>query len=447
MGVESDWQSTTIGNLFKSNDGKIKTGPFGTVLKAKEYSNEGVPLISVGEIQCGSLKIHNSTPRVPSEVINRLPEYVLKEGDIVFGRKGAVDRSAYVRKEQAGWFLGSDGILLRPPTTCDSRFLAYLFQSPITKAWINQHATGTTMMSLNQGILERVPIQLPPLPEQHAIAHILGTLDDKIELNRRMNETLEAMAQAIFKSWFVDFDPVRAKMEGRPTGLPKEIEDLFPDSFEDSELGEIPRGWKVVRVGEVFDFNPSEKIQKGMEIPYLDMASIPSQGSWPDPPIIRPFSSGSKFRNGDTLFARITPCLENGKTAFIQILQEEDIAWGSTEFIVIRPRDPFPKEFGYLLARDSAFRDHAIQSMSGTSGRQRVQVNSLSTFKIIEPDSRILKFFGTLIHKWFQTIKLNSEQISALAQTRELLLPRLLSGEIRVQKPEIFLESFSFSKA
>jgi len=157
------WMTTTIGALIGNDGGNIKTGPFGTILKAKEYSKLGVPLISVGEIGYGSLNIHDSTPRVPHQVIERLPEYLLEAGDIVFGRKGAVDRSAIVKCEQAGWFLGSDGIRLRLPNTCDSGFIAYQMQSTETRSWIIQHATGTTMASLNQAIIGRIPILLPPL--------------------------------------------------------------------------------------------------------------------------------------------------------------------------------------------------------------------------------------------------------------------------------------------
>ena len=109
------------------------------------------------------------------------------------------------------------------------------------------------MPNLNESIIRSFPLSIPSLPEQRAIAHILGILDDKIELNRRMNETLEAMAMALFKSWFVDFDPVRAKVAGRDTGLPKHIADLFPDSFEDSELGEVPKGWRVGRFGDTVE--------------------------------------------------------------------------------------------------------------------------------------------------------------------------------------------------
>jgi type I restriction enzyme S subunit len=131
--------------------------------------------------------------------------------------------------------------------------MLYQFRTPEQQAYIDMNAIQVGVPHTNLGILRETPCQVPPLLEQQAIAHILGTLDDKIELNRKTNETLEAMASALFKSWFVDFDPVRAKAEGRPTGLPDEISDLFPDSFEDSELGEIPAGWRVAPVGDVVD--------------------------------------------------------------------------------------------------------------------------------------------------------------------------------------------------
>ena len=182
-----DWEIGTIGSLIARDGGSIKTGPFGTVLKAAEYSRDGVPLISVGEIGYGFIQVHTSTPRAPAEVVARLPEYVLRSGDIVFARKGSIDRSAIVTREQDGWFLGSDGIRLRLPSSCEPRFIAYHFQNPRTRSWLEQHSTGSTMPSLNQGTIERVPVELPSRSEQKAIAAILGALDDKIELNRRTN--------------------------------------------------------------------------------------------------------------------------------------------------------------------------------------------------------------------------------------------------------------------
>jgi type I restriction enzyme, S subunit len=130
-------------------------------------------------------------------------------------------------------------------------YAGYYFRSPDFRQAVTAMSSMSTRASLNNEMLTRLSITLPSLEEQTAIGHILGTLDDKIELNRRMNETLEAMARALFKSWFVDFDPVRAKAEGRDPGLPQPLADLFPDSFEDSELGEIPRGWVAGKLGDL----------------------------------------------------------------------------------------------------------------------------------------------------------------------------------------------------
>lgn len=188
----------TLGHLIEQEGGSIKTGPFGTTLKADEYSETGVPIISVGEVGHGSLSLRGDTPRAPVEVTKRLPEYLLETGDIVFGRKGAVDRSAWVKESENGWFLGSDGIRVRLPSSVDSRFVAYQFQSDATKTWLLQHASGSTMLSLNQKILARVPLVLPTLPEQHAIAEVLGALDDKIAANTKLAGTASALAGLLY---------------------------------------------------------------------------------------------------------------------------------------------------------------------------------------------------------------------------------------------------------
>src|SRR5258708_39986942 len=144
---------------------------------------------------------------------------------------------------------------------------------------------------------------------------------------------------------------------------------LFTDSFQDSPLGEIRKGWGVMPLPDAIDVNPNRRLSKGEAVPYVDMQNMPVQGhrvlGW----IKRPFGSGAKFMNGDSLVARITPCLENGKTAFVDFLQDGDIGWGSTEYIVLHPKPPLPAYFGYCLARSDEFRNHAIQNMTGTSGR------------------------------------------------------------------------------
>jgi type I restriction enzyme S subunit len=281
--------------------------------------------------------------------------------------------------------------------------------------------------------LDHLNVPLPPLPEQRAIAHILGTLDDKIELNRRMSETLEGMARALFKSWFVDFDPVRAKAEGRDPGLPQSLADLFPARLVDSELGEIPEGWEVKRLPEVIDVNPIRPLQKGTEAPYLDMANMPTRGHSPDSIVSRPFGSGMRFMNGDTLMARITPCLENGKTAFVDFLQDGQVGWGSTEYIVLRPRLPLPLEFGYCLARSDGFRHFAIQSMTGSSGRQRVPAESLNHFLLPRPTEPVARTFGSLVALMFVRASAAAAESRTLAALRDALLPKLISGELRAR--------------
>lgn len=329
----------------------------------------------------------------------------------------------------------------------DPRFLFYSFLGSDLQAQIHAHGgSGSTVDHIRVPDCSEFEISLPPLEEQRAIAHILGTLDDKIELNRRANETLEAMARALFKAWFVDFEPVRAKLEGRwqrgqsLPGLPAHLYDLFPDRLVESELGEIPEGWEYTRASQLIEFNPSEPLRKGTEAPYIEMAALPTSGSWPEPPVSRPFGSGMRFRNGDTLLARITPCLENGKTAFVQCLPDDAVGWGSTEYIVMRSKASVPPEFGYLLARDAAFREQAIRSMTGTSGRQRVQADSVAAFKIAAPSNEaVWDAFSRVVSPAFKSIKANAEAIATLAQLRDTLLPKLISGELRVADAETFL--------
>ena len=326
---------------------------------------------------------------------------------------------------------------------------------------LERHASGSTFKELSGSALKQIRIRLPrDKNEQRAIARILGTLDDKIELNRRMNETLEAMAQALFRSWFVDFDPVivNAIKAGNPIpekfakraahyrdnpdalGLPEDILNLFPDRFVDSELGPIPEGWEVKALGEFMDVNPSRPLAKGTIAPYIDMANMPTRGHIPLAIRERAFTSGAKFINGDTLLARITPCLENGKTAFVDFLEEHQVGWGSTEFIVLRPKQPFPPIFGYMISRDPTFREYAIQSMTGSSGRQRVQISAIKNYLLPCPTEKIARAFGHQAQPLFKTVKVKSDESRTLAALRDTLLPKLISGELRVPDVEKILE-------
>jgi type I restriction enzyme, S subunit len=351
---------------------------------------------------------------------------------VVVGRKGAY-RGIHYSAEPC--YVIDTAFYLEPRIEFDMRWAYY----ELLTHDINDMDSGSAIPSTSRESFYQLSVRVPPLREQRAIAHILGTLDDKIELNRRMNETLEAMARAIFKSWFVDFDPVRAKAEGRDPGLPKPLADLFPDRLEDSELGEIPVGWTVVALPELIDINPPRSLRKGEVAPYLDMANMPTRVHSPDAVIDRPFSSGMRFVTGDTLVARITPCLENGKTAYIDFLKDGQVGWGSTEYIVLRPKAPFPPEFAYCLARSQQFREFAIQSMTGSSGRQRVPVASLSHFLIASPPGQIAELFGQFIKPLFTRASAAVEQGRTLATLRDTLESKLISGALRLKDTKRFV--------
>ena len=322
--------------------------------------------------------------------------------------------------------------IIRPDSTkLDPGYLRYHLASPETQALLLSWAgSGGTRNALTKGMIESLELPIPPLHQQRAIAHILGTLDDKIELNRRMNETLEEMARAIFKDWFVDFGPTRAKMEGRERYLPAEVWELFPDRLVGSEVGEVPEGWGVKRLDEIIELNPREPMKKGTTAPYLNMAALPTSGPNPNDPVMRDFTSGTRFRNNDALLARITPCLENGKTAFIQSLPDHAVGWGSTEFIVMRAIPPVPPLYTYMLARNPSFRQYAIHSMTGTSGRQRARTETLASYAVVCPTTRIWDNFASATEPMFAMINANGLRDRTLASLRDALLPKLVSGEI-----------------
>ena len=213
--IPTHWQYLPLGDVCKLGGGNIQTGPFGSQLHASDYVSVGIPSVMPQNIGDNRI-IESEIMRITPQDAKRLSRYLLQPGDIVYSRRGDVERRALVRDHENGWLCGTGCLRVRLGSGyTDPLYTSYYFGHPQVRAWIVGHAVGATMPNLNTSILSALPFVLPPLETQRAIAHILGTLDDKIENNRRTNQTLEDMAKAIFKSWFVDFDPVRAKAEGR----------------------------------------------------------------------------------------------------------------------------------------------------------------------------------------------------------------------------------------
>ena len=430
---------TKIGSGATPRGGKevyLENGPCSLIRSQNVYSNRfshhGLAFIT--EQQAAEL---NNVEVFPDDVLLNIT------GD-------SVARACQVAADVLPARVNQHVAIIRPDESkLSARFLRYFLVCPRTQATLLSWAgSGGTRNALTKGMIESIDVYAPAdVTEQRATAHILGTLDDKIELNRRMNETLEAMARALFNSWFVDFDPVRAKATlrgGREWSVERarahldrmdpEMAALFPDRFVDSELGEIPEGWGARELPELIEVNPRRSLRQGELAPYLDMANMPTKGHVPRAVIDRHFNSGMRFTNGDTLLARITPCLENGKTAYVDFLRDGEIGWGSTEYIVMQPKPPLPSEFAYCLARSDRFREFAIQNMTGTSGRQRVPAKALSQFMLPSPLEPIAESFGRTIQPLLGRASKAIQESRALAVLRDALLSKLISGELRMTR-------------
>jgi len=317
----------------------------------------------------------------------------------------------------------------------DPRFVAYLLRGMNFEAYSDK----SSVPGLNRNHLHAELVMLPlDVEQQRAIASFLGLLDENIDLNRRIGRALEATARAIFKAWFIDFEPVKAKALGAKSfkGMPQDIFDRLPDRFIETEAEPIPKGWEIVSLDQLFELNPRRTLKKGEVAPYLGMSNVATRGHVPDAWEERAYGSGMRFKNGDTLLARITPCLENGKTAFVDFLEPEEIGWGSTEYIVLRPRPPLPPIYAYCLARSRTFREFAIANMTGTSGRQRVSASALSHFKTVRPAKEIAVAFGKFVELFFSLVASHQAESRVLGSTRDTLLPKLISGEIEIPLEE-----------
>jgi len=426
--LAGEWRKTTLGEVTDFLSG-------GTPSTSRlDYWGGSVPWVSAKDMK--RFRLDDTEDHVTDDGVANGTKLVPAGTVLLLARGMTLLNNLPICIANRSMTFNQDVKALRPKAGIRNDFLPYLLLGNKGRLLglvdLAGHGTGR----LNTDELRALDVVLPPEPEQRAIAHILGALDDKIELNRRMNETLEAIARALFKSWFVNFDPVRAKAEGRDPGLPRHIADLFPDRLVESELGEIPEGWRVEPLLELIEVNPTRALRKGELAPYLDMANMPTRGHTPNAVIERPFGSGMRFMNGDTLAARITPCLENGKTAYVDFLEAGQVGWGSTEYIVLRPKSPLPPEFAYCLARSDGFRDFAIQSMTGTSGRQRVPAESLSHHLIASPSKEVAQRFGALVAPLFARARKASVESRTLAALRDALLPKLISGELRVKDAE-----------
>lgn len=412
-------------------DNRGKTCPVG---------DTGLPLIATNCIKQHSLyPVFEKVRYVSDETYNNWFRGHPQPGDMIFVCKGSPGRVNWV-PDPVNFCIAQDMVAIRADTTkVYPKYLFALLRSQTSQQKILNMHVGSLIPHFKKGDFGNLYFELPEdLEYQKKVGDAYFDFCLKIESNTQTNQTLEQMAQAIFKSWFVDFDPVKAKMNGeQPEGMDAVTASLFPEKLVESELGLIPEGWEVGDLSDLMDFNPKRTLKKGTIAPYLDMKNMPTSGHLALDIYDREMGSGTKFKNGDSLLARITPCLENGKTAYVDFLEDEQVGWGSTEYIVMRSKSDSYKYFSYYMARFEPFRKFAIQSMTGTSGRQRAQAQTVQTMPFAIPPISILEKFDEFVAPNMQMIKSHGSENRTLAALRDTLLPKLLSGEIDLAETTI----------
>lgn len=389
--MSDSWARGTLGDLVVDDLG-IKSGPFGTVLSASEYGKDGVPVISVGEVGYGEFRLRSETPRVSEDVTSRLPEYLLREGDIVFGRKGAVDRSAWVSSDQDGWFLGSDGLRVRTHSGANSRFVAFQLRGAAARDWLLQHAGGSTLLSLNQGTLARVPVVIPPLAEQQAIAEVLGALDDKIAANI----TVAAVAD----------DLVRAEYEA-----------LGPKCVHVSDVAVSPRE----------GVDPSSADPRAL---YVGLEHLGRRHMWlTDGGHAAEVSSAkSRFEPDDILFGKLRPY-------FHKVVSAPRGGICSTDILVVRARDAQFSSVLLAALTSDAVVEKVVAASEGTR-MPRTSWKDLSSVEIRWPEPASAGRLAERLDSIRDATDAALAENLTLAATRDALLPQLMSGKLRVRDAE-----------
>ena len=391
----------------------------------------GVPYIAIPQIKNGRIDITDARRITQEHFMEWTRKAAPQPYDVVLSRRCNPGETAFV-PPGLDFALGQNLVLLRADgTKIYPPFLRWLVRGTDWWEQIGKFINvGAVFDSLKCADIPRFRLLIPPLSEQRVISHILGALDDKIELNQRINETLEAIARAIFKSWFLDFDPVRAKSEGRqPFGMNTATASLFPDSFEDSALGKIPKGWKAARLEEIAE-NPRRGVHPKKapdETPYIGLEHMPRKSivlaSWGHSGEVA--SNKFEFRQGEILFGKLRPYFHK-----VGVAPLDGVC--STDILVITARSE--EWYGILLGHASSEEFVAYTDAASTGTKMpRTNWQDMARYEIALPDSRLASTFSSVARDLVERIRQNILEFHILSAIRDALLPKLISGEIRVR--------------
>ena len=426
----------SVGEIAAPIKNALVGGPFGSDLGTADYVPSGVPVIRGQNLSNGKF-VGGEFVFVTEEKADKLKSNLARPGDLVFTQRGnAVLHGGQVAivpdKPFERYLVSQSQMKLTPDQTkVESRFLYFVFTSADYRHYLRSNAVVTGVPHINLGLLREYALSLPPLAEQKAIAAVLGALDDKIELNRRMNATLEAMARALFQSWFVDFDPVRAKLDGRsPAALDAATAALFPDHLEESPLGHIPKGWKCGTIGEL-GVRILDKVGKQSEWasePLIDLSRMPQRSvaldEWGLGAELT--TSVTLFLPKDILFGAIRPYFHKVGIAPVHGVTNVSV-------FVIRAKQAIDGAFLAVLCSLDSTVEFATRVSKGTK-MPVVGWPDFANYPIIVPPLELRSAFGDVVAPLYDRIIANIHQSRTLATLRDTLLPKLLSGELSVKQ-------------
>jgi type I restriction enzyme S subunit len=454
--MAGEWIETQLQEIAAESDRAFAMGPFGSNIKAENYRASGVPVIrgtNIGE--CGDARFtpHNFV-FLTEDKANELASSVTIPNDIVFVAQGTVGKVGIIPADTPyERFILSQNLMKVTvnPEVADPLFVFYFFRSSFGQHEIMSRVnpTGVPCISKPLTSLRQFGVRLPSdVHEQRAIAHILGTLDDKIELNRRMNESLEAMARTLFKSWFVDFDPVCAKAEVRDTGLPKPLADLFPNSFEESELGEIPTGWRSGRVSDLagflggYAFKSKDWITQG--VPVIKIGSVKpgivdlKAVSYVSEEIAQE-AKRYRLSCGDLLIG-MTGYV--GEVGMVPLTDNPPLLNQRVGKFILEEAGTPALAYLYCLTRRSDFKA-AVETKSHGTAQANISSEGILSISIVLPPKVLRDEFNRRGQAILDRILSNHAESRILATLRDTLLPKLISGDLRIEDAERFIGGHS----
>jgi len=432
-----DWDVVSLAAIKAKKKFAIVDGPFGTQLHSNEYVDFGVPVVRVNNLSFDGRFLTDDLAYISEDKFNELNRSAIYPGDIVIAKTGAtIGKLAIFPDTYSHGLVASSCLKLTvDKEKADIRYVFYFLMSTKGQVQVKNLAYGSTRDTINLTPFSEIKLPLPPLPEQRAIAHILGTLDDKIELNRRMNQTLEAMAQALFKSWFVDFEPFRNQ------------------SMQDSPLGEIPMGWRVVSIKDIAErvgmgpFGSSIKVEtfvpEGIPIisgQHLNQTLLEDNHYNFITPLHAEVLKNSNVFRGDIIF---THAGNIGQVAYIpETSQYERYVISQRQFYLRCDLTKISPVFVVYFFKTPQGQ-HALLANTSSTGVPSISqpVSYLKTIKLVIPPKSLIDTFHRIVREFHLKIANNVSQAKTLASIRDTLLPKLLSGEIRVKDAEKFVES------